>query len=403
MKNIIKIQVYLCLLTTMILSSCDLAINTPTNIPPTENHSSLATVTPSVELNIIEKCPVIFSSMEQSVTNLNGNIVLLQKPKNSFVVKNVFLFNLENNQEINILKEDELLSYTNSIAVSPNYKFLAYGVVNTNNETIHLILSNSVGERQKIISLESDIPFPMYGNVQKWLNDQQLLLDRNIFNPYTEETILFDPESFPDNAPDDFGIHSIQFDPTITRVIYTSSDATIVMVDIETKQVLAEVKAPYAGMPKIAWSSDAKWVAIVGENSKTGSNSDEIFLIDRDGNEVKQVTNLSTFEGSGAIFNLAWSPDNRQIAFWQNDISSSKKGLRLFVLDIEAEKITSYCTWGEPKNTTFFGPIWSPDSKHLLIGDLRTKDTANSIVIDIEKNLAIIVGENFIPVGWMLP
>lgn len=395
-------------------SACEQTSPTmPTNTLPTSS-ATLPPIATSLPLqtatadslqkaHIVEKCPDILSSSELSGLASGGKIVLLENPHNSLTVKAGFLLDPKSNQRIDIFQKGEILTYTNQVSVSPDRKTLAYGVDTPENNTIKLVLSNNRGERQEAIPIKSDIPYPMYGTVEGWLNNQQLLLDRELFNPYTGEKRSLDPKNFPDISPDDFGVYSLQFDPTLTRVIYPNSHVKTVLADLATKQTLAEIPSHHAGAPEIAWSSNGELVAVVGTIQIQETVADEIFLVDRDGKEIRQITRLSAYYGTKYdLFKLSWSPDGNRIAFWQNDASSNTKGLRLFILDTKTEKLTSYCTWGEPKGITFYGPIWSPNGTQLLIGDLSIEDKVQPVIIDINKNIAVPLVEDAMPVGWMV-
>lgn len=361
---------------------------------------STATTNQTQKENIEEKCPTILPSAELSKIKTEGVVVLL-KSRYLDIVRQAYLLNLANNELIEFSKQGENLSYY-AIAISPDNRTLAYSIISPKDETIQLILSNNLGERQKIIPLKSDIPYPMYGTIGGWLNDQQLILDREILNPYTGENQKFNPKDFPDISPDDFGVYFLQYDPTLTRVIYSHSHATTALTNLVTKQVLAEVRASYAGVPKIAWSPNGNYVAIVGASQSEEKGADEVFIVDRDGKKIEQLTHLSMDYPSSVIFNLSWSPDSSQIAFWQKDFATTMPKLRLFVLNTKTEQLTSYCTWGTSKDITFYGPIWSPDGTELLIGDRRDKQKIRPVVIDINRNLAVPVAEDMIPVGWMV-
>jgi len=404
--SILSIAVVLsaCSPITPVASLSTPAIDTATH-PPTSLQTPTATADLLREANIREKCPNILSSDNLSEIKAGG-VVVLFKSRYLDDIRDAYLLNLANNQLFEFSHQGEILSYY-GVAVSPDRKTLAYSVTTPKDESIKLVLSNSMGERQKIIPIKSDIPYPMYGNVGGWLSNQQLFLNRELFNPYTEEKKTFNPEEFPGISPDDQGVYSLQFDPELTRVIYPHSHATTAMAELPTKQVLAEIPALSRGVPEITWSPDGNFVAIVGAQTHE-SIADEIFLVDRDGKETRQITHLSThlskyFDDTGyRLTNLSWSPDGKSIAFWQIAGSIDTRELRLFVLDTKTEELTSYCTWGKPKGITFYGPIWSPDGTQLLIGDFSIQDKVRAVIVDIDTNVAVPISENFIPVGWMV-
>jgi len=402
----VSIALSACGQVTPTVSTAASPIDTAT-LPPTATSLPLPTANLLQEANIVEKCPAILPSTDLSEIKAGGVVVLIKSrhPHDLYLddIREAYLFNLASNQLLEFSQQGENLSYY-GMAVSPDRKTLAYSVGTPKDETIKLVLSNSIGERQKIIPIKSDIPYPMYGNFSNWLNDQELILDGDVFNPYTGEKQSFNPEEFPDISPDDLGIYSLDFDSELTRVIYTSFGANIAMTDLATMQVLAEIPDHYTRPPEVAWSPNDGLVAMLGASRiQQDDVDDEIFLVDRDGKEIRQVTHLSTYYGTQyELFNLSWSPNGKHIAFWQNDHSRKTKGLRLFVLDTETEELTSYCTWGKPTNITFYGSIWSPDGTQLLIGDLSIQDKVCAVILDIDKNVAVPIADDAIPVGWML-
>ncbi|MBI5351317.1 MAG: PD40 domain-containing protein [Chloroflexi bacterium] len=396
------------------LSACGQITPRATTVPPPTNTATLpstATLVPTPtatvdllqEANIVEKCPTILPSTDLPEIKAGGVIVFLKNSEYIGIIRQAFLLNPANNRLFEFSQEGEILSYYD-IAVSPDRKTLAYSVNTLKDETISLVLSNSMGERQKIIPIKSDVPYPMYGGIQNWLNDHQLILDRDVFNPYTGERQSYNPEDFPDFSSHDMYWGLLEYDPGVTRVTYRSFGVTTALADLVSKKILAELPGN-SGHPEIAWRAEGDFLAVVEgtQNTMQGNVDDEIFLVDRDGKENRQLTHLSTYYGTKyGLHNLSWSPDGTYIAFWQDDYNPDRKGMRLFVLDTKTEELTSYCTWGEYRNlTTFYGPIWSPDGRQLLIGDLSIKDTVRAVVIDTENNTAIVIADDAIPVGWM--
>jgi Tol biopolymer transport system component len=281
---------------------------------------------------------------------------------------------------------------------------------------VKLILSNSKGEQLKPISWWNTYPFSV--GVGAWLNDQQLWVNGVLFNLYTGKKQMFKPETFTGIAQDQYGFYPFVLDPTLTRVMYPYDPIYIALADLGTKQVLTTLTDFTAARPEVAWLPDGSHVAVVGTvfvDQAQEIPADEIFIVDKDGKQVQQATHLSAYypisglKGAQTyhLQNLAWSPDGRYIAFWDNS-------LRLYVLDTETDEVTSYCKWGEkpPPSLVTPGPsrwwpdeqapIWSPDGKQLLIGYRDTNDALHTVILDIENNVAFSIANDMIPVGWMV-
>jgi Tol biopolymer transport system component len=88
----------------------------------------------------------------------------------------------------------------------------------------------------------------------------------------------------------------------------------------------------------------------------------EIFVMNRDGGEVRQVTSLG-----GANFAPAWHPDGRRIIFASNWQDPKGRNFDLFLVNVDGsglEQITS--------DPTFDGfPMFSPDGRRLVFASNR--------------------------------
>jgi hypothetical protein len=399
----------------LMLSACTGAPQVvPTDLPPSivpsstqlGNYSSIVT-TPSPNglksAYFTERCPVEKSLSDSVPGKFDGQIVLLEHPTDLSIVNKASLLDLRTGQSIDILHEGEILS-TNSIAVSPERKLLAYGIETQDDKSIKLIVSTNKGDRQISTPIKSSLPYPLAGNVGQWLTNEQLYVDGEIVNPFNGSQNSFNADEFPDFAKFPRS-NSLVFSPKLNKVVYRLSNANIGLVDVSTREILATFPEKFDRGPEVAWLPDGTHVAIIGagkhvEPSKV--SSEEIFIVDESGRQIRQVTHLSTFyQANYNLFNPVWSPDGRYIAFWQKDVNKPTKGLRLLVVDTQTEQTTSYCTWGEPKGTRFYGPIWSPNGKQLLIGDQRVQDTISAVIVDVDTNNAFLVSNDAIPGGWM--
>jgi len=161
------------------------------------------------------------------------------------------------------------------------------------------------------------------------------------------------------------------------------------------------------------WSPDGSRLVF----SNNISQNSEIYEIDLKGN-VTQLTNLSAFFPNDFIPPvMSWSPDGVHIAFWlqipSGDPSSATSGQALSrpllaVLDTKTGLVENYCLAVTSWNTTSFppGPIWSPDGTQIILEGSNIQDpdksTSQLIVVDFIHRVAIQVGENLIPLGWMI-
>jgi TolB protein len=124
-------------------------------------------------------------------------------------------------------------------------------------------------------------------------------------------------------------------------------------------------------------TSDAKELADYTSLLKEGlwrPTTLEIFVMDRDGRNLRQVTKLG-----GANFAPAWHPDGKRIVFASNIKDPKGRNFDIFMVNLDGtglEQITF--------NSTFDGfPMFSPDGRKLVFGSNRnaTSDGETNVFI----------------------
>jgi Tol biopolymer transport system component len=130
------------------------------------------------------------------------------------------------------------------------------------------------------------------------------------------------------------------------------------------------------GGPFFSW--DGRHIAFRGRPLDTGAEMDdyrallkqalwrptelELFVMDRDGGNVRQVTKLG-----GANFAPSWHPDGKRLIFASNIGDPKGRDFDLYLIGIDGtglERVTF--------NTTFDGfPMFSPDGTHLVFASNR--------------------------------
>jgi Tol biopolymer transport system component len=107
------------------------------------------------------------------------------------------------------------------------------------------------------------------------------------------------------------------------------------------------------------WSPDGTKIvfgAFVGELDAQGQGESEIFMMDSDGSNVRQIT-----DRPGLDVAPSWSPDGTRIVWWGEntpaDQSSQTTVSVLFMTDVASGQITEL---GEGSD-----PVWSPDGQHV--------------------------------------
>jgi len=138
------------------------------------------------------------------------------------------------------------------------------------------------------------------------------------------------------------------------------------------------------------YSPDGQWIVFRGRHPSPGLELDdfynllrkaiwrptslEIFVMDRDGNHLRQVSSLG-----GASFAPYFTPDGKKIIFSSNIKDPKQRSFDLFLIDLDGgglEQVTF--------NDTFDGfPMFSPDGRKLVFASNRraTKEGATNIMI----------------------
>ena len=99
-----------------------------------------------------------------------------------------------------------------------------------------------------------------------------------------------------------------------------------------------------------AWSPDGKQIAYYSE---VGGAPADLFVMDADGRNVRQLTDTPEAEGYPA-----WSPDGRQIAF---ESHTPDGNFDVYVMNADGSNVRRLTH--EPKRDV--GPAWSPDGSKL--------------------------------------
>ncbi|MDP2949214.1 MAG: hypothetical protein Q8P22_06725 [Chloroflexota bacterium] len=160
------------------------------------------------------------------------------------------------------------------------------------------------------------------------------------------------------------------------------------VVDVATGGQIAFTEQRLGYLP--AWSPDGTQIAFgayVGEPDESGQQESEIFVMDSDGSNLRQLASRP-----GPDLSPAWSPDGKRIAWWGAEPGG--KGNLLFLVDIETGEMTSLGKGADP--------VWSPDSRHSAFvqeqepppGLVRTRPDVDILTIDVETGEQINLTSN---------
>lgn len=131
------------------------------------------------------------------------------------------------------------------------------------------------------------------------------------------------------------------FDGGITKIF------TYSLLDQKSKTLAQEGSENYAP----SWSPDGNWIAY---QSNSNSQFSQIWIMDKDGNNKKQLTNI---EGIWCR-SPSWSPDGEWITFVSN-MNASKDGEygELYVVSLQTREIIRVTTTGGAVSS--FRPSWT--------------------------------------------
>ncbi|NOT05698.1 MAG: hypothetical protein HOP27_13965 [Anaerolineales bacterium] len=375
----------------------------------------------NVSPNIQFECP----NVETNLSSLNAKGSLILDASETF---QTYLMDMNSQDMIQINKSEENLEF---FEVSPGRKWMVYNAAILD-ENLNYLLNDIVIAgvyNQLIKSLPSE---DNWGPIH-WLDDERLIinliktgesasLNFLVLNPFTNKRQelsanypnIYNQKPLPNW--DGWGITA--FNPQLDQVVYLEGDVSgpyyYTLWDIQKKEAITQIQAPgdISTIPR--WSADSDKFAIAPSLfSKMGDYpSYDLFSVSRDGSTT-QLTHLSDYYPWVYIGGLSWSPDSRYIAFWYSSWTDMPSfGTRgdyfLGVLDIQTGLTTNYCTHGElgaeVGSRKYQPPLWSPDSRHVIVKSQIGEDFLNfqTILVDIQKNRAFLIAEKLEPVGWLV-
>jgi TolB protein len=104
-----------------------------------------------------------------------------------------------------------------------------------------------------------------------------------------------------------------------------------------------------------SYSPDGQWIVFCSE--RTGKGNFELFIMDKDGKQVRQLTKTPGCYNGGPFF----SPDGKRVIFRSD--RTEKDRLQLYVINSDGSgerALTNEPAWVQ------WGPYWHPDNKHII-------------------------------------
>ena len=273
------------------------------------------------------------------------------------------------------------------------------------------------------------IPMPEnWGWLAGWVNNQQIAIVMSepsdnprydkypasvlILEPFTEQTQVLLPD-YPyidrTNQMINFGGHwgSTIYNPSLSRVVYAGTHNFLgyLLYSLTEEKILAEIPNYNLGALPI-WFSDGTQFIVLG--------GDDFYKVGASG-ETKKITwfnpNYDIDKNAGWDYFIenyySLSPNENLLAFWfgrhDENTSWDQTAFTLAILNLETGEIIDTCIEHRHEHFPPFAyPIWSPDSKNLLVSTKYSQESERDLVlIDLEKYAAYQLQSNLMPVGWL--
>ena len=137
------------------------------------------------------------------------------------------------------------------------------------------------------------------------------------------------------------------------------------------------------------WSPDGSQIVFVSDRNGGENFDTNIFVMDADGGNVKQITHLA-FTGAPR-----WSPDGKQIAFETDDFEVERQ---VYVMDIDGGNMWRVSS---PKaNTAMILEGWSPDGTQILYTEAieSRSDKATPVIATLNLGRREVIRWKRVPV-----
>jgi Tol biopolymer transport system component len=186
----------------------------------------------------------------------------------------------------------------------------------------------------------------------------RILYIRQIVHHISKDVILTNADgSNPVTLVDDVYITSAVWSPDGSRVALNLSSGpgfSIYVVDADDDSLTQIYNSDMGLGGELEWSPDGSQIAF-WVNDINRSNSANIYIINADGSNQRQLTNTDTFK-----IDVAWSPDGTQIAYSETEGFMDVSDIYVVNVDDEELSVTQLTQNGG------WNPVWSPDGSTIV-------------------------------------
>jgi hypothetical protein len=249
--------------------------------------------------------------------------------------------------------------------------------------------------------------------VNYWKSQGDTFITSAFLNPFTGEIHEFLLDDLP-NYKDDkaggavmvthyFNSGDLVPDPTMKRILYPeiwNDNNYNTLWDIETKSPLARVKYIIDLFNDPLWLQDGSNVVL---KSTVKDLWEEWFLVTANG-DVRQITQFSDiFLEHNYLLSLpSRSKDGHFMEFRFSTYEQSENIAKYFVLDLKTNVLEGYCIPSRfHQNTSLDFPVWSPDSKYIIIPNTDMYLKGEIFLVDVDARAVYQIAEDLEVIGWI--
>jgi Tol biopolymer transport system component len=262
----------------------------------------------------------------------------------------------------------------------------------------------------------------------RWINDRWMiadLYDREDPSGHTIRVAMIDSADGtaialpPDRAPELSPLSSVIISPDMDRALYVSDNDTLVLVEIDTGEVLwrdeegisvSMVRSAFAWTNLAAWAPDGSMVAYSAHEEPSWHlfhpNQFGLFILDREGEVNHRITAFSDM-GFERFFTsaLTWSPDGRKLAFVAHYLQDQEGHYPpyLMISDVEEKQLRCVSKIIDDEVPRFARIVWSPDGQFIsyVTWVIGSSGERRWFIVDVNSGTTYEVdSEIFQVAGW---